>query len=93
MGSSFGCERIGKRVEFCSYIPNPLPYVGWQTLSPAQDCFRTRLYWRSQWGLVGAFDWNLVEVLLGNWPVVVRGLRSRGSQRSRFRTGLPLQSL
>ncbi len=24
------------------------------------------------WGLVGAFDWNLVEVLLGNWPVVVR---------------------
>ena len=24
------------------------------------------------WGLVGAFEWNLVEVLLGNWPVVVR---------------------
>lgn len=24
------------------------------------------------WGLVGAFEWNLVEVLLGSWPVVVR---------------------
>ncbi len=24
------------------------------------------------WGLVGAFDWNLVEVLLGNWDWAVR---------------------
>lgn len=24
------------------------------------------------WGLVGLFDWNLVEVLLGRWPVVVQ---------------------
>lgn len=23
------------------------------------------------WGLVGAFDWNLVEVLFGQWPIVV----------------------
>lgn len=22
------------------------------------------------WGLVGAFEWNLVNVLLGSWPVV-----------------------
>ncbi|MEK7452103.1 MAG: DUF378 domain-containing protein, partial [Patescibacteria group bacterium] len=24
------------------------------------------------WGLVGLFKWNLVEVLLGSWPGVVR---------------------
>ncbi|OGL69974.1 hypothetical protein A3B32_01330 [Candidatus Uhrbacteria bacterium RIFCSPLOWO2_01_FULL_53_9] len=24
------------------------------------------------WGLVGFFDWNLVEWLLGTWPVVER---------------------
>lgn len=24
------------------------------------------------WGLVGFFEWNLVEALLGSWPVVVR---------------------
>lgn len=24
------------------------------------------------WGLVGLFDWNLVEVLLGRWSVVVQ---------------------
>jgi uncharacterized membrane protein YuzA (DUF378 family) len=24
------------------------------------------------WGLVGLFDFNLVEVLLGSWPMVVR---------------------
>jgi len=23
------------------------------------------------WGLVGAFDWNLVEAVLGTWPTVV----------------------
>lgn len=23
------------------------------------------------WGLVGAFNWNLVEVLLGQWPVLL----------------------
>lgn len=24
------------------------------------------------WGLVGFFNWNLVEAVLGSWPVVVR---------------------
>lgn len=24
------------------------------------------------WGLVGLFNWNLVEVLLGSWPVAVQ---------------------
>lgn len=24
------------------------------------------------WGLVGAADWNLVEMLLGAWPMVVK---------------------
>lgn len=24
------------------------------------------------WGLIGAFDYNLVEEILGNWPVVVQ---------------------
>jgi len=24
------------------------------------------------WGLVGFFEWNLVDALLGSWPVVVR---------------------
>lgn len=24
------------------------------------------------WGLVGAFDWNLVDALLGDWPGVMR---------------------
>jgi len=24
------------------------------------------------WGLIGAFEWNLVEWLLGSWPVVER---------------------
>ncbi|MBI2043974.1 DUF378 domain-containing protein [Candidatus Pacearchaeota archaeon] len=24
------------------------------------------------WGLVGAADWNLVESLLGAWPIVVK---------------------
>ncbi|HEX9817659.1 MAG TPA: DUF378 domain-containing protein [Patescibacteria group bacterium] len=23
------------------------------------------------WGLVGLFDWNLVEMLLGSWPSLV----------------------
>ena len=24
------------------------------------------------WGLIGFFDWNLVEAILGTWPTVVR---------------------
>jgi uncharacterized membrane protein YuzA (DUF378 family) len=24
------------------------------------------------WGLVGIFDWNLVEQLFGQWPIVVQ---------------------
>ncbi len=24
------------------------------------------------WGLVGVFQWNLVEKIFGNWPVLVR---------------------
>ena len=24
------------------------------------------------WGLVGLFDWNLVEVLFGAWPMLVK---------------------
>ena len=26
------------------------------------------------WGLVGFFEYNLVEALLGQWPMVVRGV-------------------
>jgi len=26
------------------------------------------------WGLVGVFQWDLVQAVLGSWPMVVRGV-------------------
>lgn len=36
-------------------------------------CITNHMLWLAglNWGLVGLFDWNLIEVLFGAWPVVV----------------------